>query len=207
MVSPGEWAWTFRKEKDNGPSLSRCDLALGNRAVQGLVSRVSVPPGAFEGGHSPVVVDLRDCSSWALNWKCPRPRLPSLLLASSKELRSSEAWVGLMEPWMASPEFRRLIASQLAESSQDVSSLLGLALQQLISLAGGWKTRSQYRRPASKAVLQVRSSLRLLGQCSSLLAKEVGVGTFSRKLEQLLNRLKHRALYSRLHHERSFRNG
>ena len=95
---------------------------------------------------------------------------------------------------MASPEFRRLIASPLAESSQDVSSLLGLALQQLISLAGGWETRSQYRRPAyeSKAVLQVRASLRLLGQCSSLLAKEVGVGTFSRKLEQLLNRLKHR---------------
>ena len=49
-VSPEDWGFTFSMPHLTSLTQSRCDLALGNRAVLGLVHRVRVEPGTSEGG-------------------------------------------------------------------------------------------------------------------------------------------------------------
>ena len=122
VVSPNDYAHTFRL----GTSHSRCDLALGNRAALGLISRAYVESdiGVGDGGHSPVVVELRDHSTWALNWKCPRPRLPPLLTHSSSELRALPEWTELVEQWQGSAAVQDLLALPRCETAQAVSKLL-----------------------------------------------------------------------------------
>ena len=56
VVSPDAFDFTFHHAHLESTSHSRCDLALGNRAVLVLVSRVVVDPGLMYGGHSPVIV-------------------------------------------------------------------------------------------------------------------------------------------------------
>ena len=196
VVSPQERAFTFHHERGGQMSLSRCDLALGNRAVLSLVLKVFVAPGIYEGGHNPVIVELRDQPSWALNWKHPRPKLPALLGLGSCDLRSSEAWEALLERWQASSVVNRLLTPIPRQSAHDISALLELALQELISLAGGWKVSSGPRRPAyeSAEIRRCRSTLKLLGRCSSFLKREVGVGSFSYELQQLLFKLSQRGV-------------
>ena len=70
-VSPDEWAFTFTMPHFSSLTQSRCDLALGNRAVLGLVRRVWVASGIMDGGHSPVLVELLPTSGWVLSWQAP----------------------------------------------------------------------------------------------------------------------------------------
>ena len=72
VVSPAAFEFTFRRARLDTTSYSCCDLALWNRAVLGLVSRVYVEPGVMDGGHCPIVVELRDHSAWAMCWRRPR---------------------------------------------------------------------------------------------------------------------------------------
>ena len=97
VVSPAAFELTFRRARLDITSYSRCDLALGNRAVLGLVSRVYVEPGVIDGGHSPIVVELRDHSAWAMCWRRPRRQLPILLSSCSP----SENFKHLLEEWAA----------------------------------------------------------------------------------------------------------
>ena len=90
VVSPELRAYTFCTLRGSALSRSRCDLALGNRAVLGLISKVYVESGILDGGHSPVVVELRDTSPWTLQWTCPRPHLPPLLSPSCSDLNASK---------------------------------------------------------------------------------------------------------------------
>ena len=86
-ISPEEWAYTFAMPYLGSLKQSRCDLALGNRAVLNLIQRVRVVSAITEGGHSPVVIELRPVSSsWILSWRAPKPRLPALLQLAGEEL-------------------------------------------------------------------------------------------------------------------------
>ena len=195
VVSP-ELAHTFRLSQGNSLAFSRCDLALGNRAVLGLVSRVSVESGVMDGGHSPVVIELREQASWALQWTCPRPRLPPLLCKKARDLRTSDAWKDLLEEWQVSPVVGRLLPRVPGESAQSLSALIEEGLQDLVLRAGGWIKRPPIRRPAyeSQQVRQTRATLRLLGHCSAVLHREEGIGSYSHQLTTLLQQLERRGL-------------
>ena len=198
-VSPEDWGFTFSMPHLTSLTQSRCDLALGNRAVLGLVHRVRVEPGTSEGGHAPVIVELRSVSSWSLSWRSPRPRLPALLLLRGVELRASPDWKQLLEAWEASTPYRELVQPSLAETAAQVSRLLQAAVTALVDLSGGWSTRPPDRRPAyeSKEVQRLRGSLQLLGQCLVILVREQGaslysIGSFSTPLLRVVARLRHR---------------
>ena len=200
-VSPDEWAFTFSMPRLTSLVQSRCDLALGNRAALGLVHRVRVASGIPEGGHSPVVVELRPSSAWSLSWQPPRPRLPALLLLRGADLQSSKEWKAVLEQWGSSARFRALATPSPEETSQEISLLLQAALVDLVDLAGGWTTRPPARRPAyeSQAVRSLRASLQLLGQCMALLVREEGscplsIGSFSTPLLRVVSQLKRRGL-------------
>ena len=49
VASPEFLDFTFRRAHLEYTSHSRCDLALGNRAVLGLISRVHVESGVLDG--------------------------------------------------------------------------------------------------------------------------------------------------------------
>ena len=147
-VSPVEWTYTFSMPRHSALVQSRCDLALGNRALLPLVSRVWVDSGTLEGGHSPVLVELRTISVWPLSWSCPRPRLPALLLLPGRALRASQEWKDVLEQWHVCEPVQALLCSSSADTAQLVSARLEQALQALVSVAGGWTIRSTVRRPA-----------------------------------------------------------
>ena len=196
VVSPTEFDFTFQASHMGHTKHSRCDLMLGNRAVLGIISRVYVAPGVVEGGHSPVVAELKGMSSLGLNWVCPKPKLPSLLLSSSAVLRSSEEWRGIVARWEASTAVQHLLARVSGESAQDISTLLDAALQHLVDLCGGWVRRPAVRRPAydSPMVCKLRATLQTLGRCASLLRREMGPGAFSHRLDTALRELRRRGL-------------
>ena len=194
VVSPESRAYTFCSSKHSVPSRSRCDLALGNRAALGLISRVFVDSSIMDGGHSPLLIELKDSSTWALPWFPPRPQLPPALRQSGADLRASKSWKDILDHWQGSTTVLHLLDKKPNESAQKVSSLLDEAVQELVSSAGGWSTRSAPRRPAfeSQQVRRYRAHLRLLSQCSALLTREQGVGSFSHKLLGLLSQLHRR---------------
>ena len=108
VVSPELFAYTFRSSRDQSLFFSRGDLAVGNRAVLGMVQRVYVESGVMDGGHSPGLLELRDSTPWALNWLAPRPRLPQLMYVRAHELRDSKDWGSLLEEWSSSPSMVQL---------------------------------------------------------------------------------------------------
>ena len=169
VVSPDAFDFTFRRAHLESTSHSRFDLALGNRAVLGLVSRVFVEPGLMDGGHSPVIVELRDHSAWTMCWKRPRRQLPALLSSCAP----SEDFTSLLEVWGCSPEVQRFLHPQPGESVQTLSTLMDVALQHLVTLAGGWESRSSCHRAAyeSAASRKLRRILLSLGRCSSMLRR------------------------------------
>ena len=93
-ISPKEYAHTFHMSRSGALHSSRCDLALGNRAVLPLVNGVRVASGILEGGHSPVVVSLRDQPAWAVDWCRPLPQLPFCvnLLGCCEMTRNGWSW-------------------------------------------------------------------------------------------------------------------
>ena len=84
-------------------------------------------------GVTAVVVELRDNSAWALCWKHPRRQLPALLSPSAPPEDAKK----LLEDWGCSPEVQRFVHRQTGETVQGLSSLMDLALQHLVALAGG----------------------------------------------------------------------
>ena len=195
-VSPELYAYTFQSSRDKGLFYSRCDLALGNRAALGLVARVFVESGIMDGGHSPLLLDLHDRSSWSLNWKRPRPCLPDLLRSSARVLRTSEKWETTRDQWIASPEMIQLRYHDPHATAANLSTQLEVVLQALVRLAGGWATRVPFRRHAykSEAVRHNRCSLKLLGTCAALLRREIGLGSLSYPLTKALEKLGNRGI-------------
>ena len=147
VVSPAAFDFTFRRARLDTTSFSRCDLALGNLAALGLVSQVYVEPGVMDGGHSPVVVELRDHSAWGLCWKRPRRQLPALQSPSAPPEDAKK----LLEDWGCSPEVQRFVHRQTGETVQGLSSLMDLALQHLVGWDGldGSSNLPVTGRPAS----------------------------------------------------------
>ena len=138
VVSPEEFAHTFHFSVAGAVVSSRIDLALGNRAVLPFVERVSVVSGTLEGGHSPVVVELRQQAAWALSWSRPLPQLPALLRQSSRALQGSEQWMLLLRRWVNTSEVHFLLTGATSSASaQRLSSLLARALLTLVTMAGG----------------------------------------------------------------------
>ena len=159
-----------------------------------LISRVSVAHGVFGGGHVPLVLELRDSSSWSLEWRRPRRRPPPTLLHSSVDLRASEDWTLLITKWLSSPACLFLVDRVLPAgcTAASLSRQMDDALQELVRLAGGWHLRAPRRRPAfeSRDVRRLRQHLRLFGECSALLRREDGVGSFSHQLIKNLDALR-----------------
>jgi len=192
VVSPGEYAPTFRHRRGEETRTSRCDLVLGSHSVLPLVEKVFVESGACDGGHSPVVVELRSARPWAISWLRPAPHLPALLLLPSSCLRESEPWAKLMEAWLASAPVQRLLGKPSATTASQLSAILQASLEQLVSLSGGWIKRPSHRRPAyeSDEARHVRATLRLLGHASALLHREWHVvGPFSCRLKLVVAKL------------------
>ena len=142
-----------------------------------------------DGGHSPVLAELRLAVPPILSWTSPRPRLPDLLRKSSRELRGSTDWKDLVEAWSASPEVRQLDCR--LGSVHALSAQLETAMQKLVKMAGGWSLPSPTRHKAydSGETRRVRACIRGLHECVNLLRREQGVGTSSRRLTAALSRL------------------
>ena len=196
LVSPDLYAHTFHVPHGDRLHSSRGDLALGNRAVLPLIARVSVASGIMDGGHSPLILDLRDSSAWALNWHRPRPRLPPLLLLHGKELRAAADWKALVQQWECTAAYRALLQFSPEDTAQVISTRLQTALNALVDLAGGWSSRSPVRRLAfeSQAVRHTRATLKVLGHCLALVAREQGVGAYSHSLLQVIAHLRRQGL-------------
>ena len=161
----------FARPIREGYIFSRPDLVLGNRVVFSLISRVFVASGEMDGGHSPVLVELRNQSAWALPWRAPRPRLPDWLYAPSRDLKALDRWKDLRQQWMDSPAMIRLAYHPPIDDVHSLSTLLEAAMQEFVRLAGGWVFRGPNRRPAytSQHVRRARATLRLLGNCMAVL--------------------------------------
>ena len=169
-------SWTFQAVDSRGQlSASRIDLALANHAAMQFVRAITVVDDIRDGGHSPVVVELR-LSSGVINWRPPpRPQLPPLLRQSSAELRASAQWTSLVDEWQRSPPARAALAPQRPPTLESLSRALLRALQHLVALAGGWVTRSTHRRPAyaSDDLRQARRRLSLLHRLDTLLERDL----------------------------------
>ena len=202
-VSPAEWAFTFTMSHLSSLRRSRCDLALGNRAALGLVQRVWVASHIMDGGHSPLLVELRPSSSWAISWQPPKPRLPPLLQISSVALRALEDWKALLGRWEVSDAVRSLKSpTPTATTAQALSALLQRALEALVDLAGGWDHRPPIRRLAyeSQQVRRARASLQLLSYTLALVSREdsdglASLGCFSASLVRTLAQLRRRGFH------------
>ena len=79
---------------------------------------------------------------------------------------------------------------------QALSSLMDLALQHLVALAGGWEMKSSSHRAAyeSDTVRKLRRALLCLGRCSSLLRRSTLPGPLPFQLVRLLRDLEHLGL-------------
>ena len=84
------------------------------------------------------MVTLRDTSSWSIEWRRPRPRLPELLLNSSPELHGSEEWQQLIATWSKTPPVIHLAQPSSSLPLQKLSE--HDALQTLVHCAGGWRS-------------------------------------------------------------------
>ena len=185
--------WTFQSvDTANHLSASRIDLVLANHAALRLVMAASVLESVGDGGHSPVMFDVRLDGPPSLNWIRPRPRLPALLTLGSAELNKSVAWEELLVRWMSSPPLVALSPSPV-ESMSTLSSSMIAALHHLVDLAGGWNCRPPHRRPAydSNELRTARRNMASLLHLASLLRSSPvdHMGCWPRKWEQLLNRL------------------
>ena len=74
--------------------------------VLNLVSRVFVASQETDGGHSPVLVELRNQPAWDLQRRVPRLRLPGWLYTPS--LKALDKWKDIQQRWMDSPAMIRL---------------------------------------------------------------------------------------------------
>ena len=161
---PSEWDFTFW----GGTGCSRCDSILVNRAAAPFIKSFKILSDIRDGGHSPIelilkVVPLR------LNWYPPRPQIPECLRQSLRDLRSSEDHTRLLQKWMESEAFRKLDATP----SDNLSFALKAALEELVSLAGGWdvKERRSMKAYDSKAVRTLRRELQALNFAHSQLRR------------------------------------
>ena len=139
---------------------SRCDLVLGSHSSLEVVAKVFVATGVMDGGHSPVLIELRG-QSLALPWFAPRPRLPTLLRLPPPDLGTSKEWKALLEEWQLTPDYRRLLSMSASSSAEDLSSTLSQALEALVTCAGGRVISSSAHRPAyaSLATRQLRNTI------------------------------------------------
>ena len=127
VVSPEEYAYTFRHSRGDEVRQSRCDLVLGSRSVLPLVKKVFVESGVFDGdGHFPIVVELSLKPHLGIPWYRPSPRLPQLLLLPSASLRDSEQWWKLIDTWMTrdSSSVGHLLSATSSTTASQLSSLL-----------------------------------------------------------------------------------
>ena len=145
----GEVPWTFQSTDREGTlSASRIDLVLANHAAMQLVRAASVLGAVRDGGHSPVLVEVRWCGAVGLEWAAPRPRLPELLTLGSAELRQSVAWQEVVERWQGAASVAALRPSAVVHTAASLSRLVVASLQEVVHLAGGWARRPQVRRAA-----------------------------------------------------------
>jgi hypothetical protein len=198
-ILPEPLPWTFQLLDRTGKvSASRIDLLLANHAAMALVRSASVMTELRDGGHSPVLVELVWAGPVTINWQRPRPQLPSLLQLSSGELRSSAAWTELLQRWCQSPAAQLALDPQAVHTVFTLSTALSAALQHLVTLAGGWATRSAGHRQAydAEAVRRVRrqlAELQLLERCT----RDVGQhspGCWPRQWDQLCSSLQRRGV-------------
>ena len=123
-LCPGVLDPTFRLARGDGSTgWSRCDLILGNHAALPLVARVFVATGVMDGGHSPVLIELR-MRSLAIPWTAPRPRLPAVLRLTPAELRASANWRALLDRWQLHPAFIAITQVPAVAHAQKRSSSL-----------------------------------------------------------------------------------
>ena len=194
-----ELAWTYQHlDREGRLSASRIDLVLVNHTALGLVCRMGVLSEVRDGGHSPVVVDLRIEGRASICWRQPQPRLPPLLLRPSRELQSSEDWRQVMARWEALPEVAQVLAGARLLSVSELSKGLAGALQHLVALAGGWVTRPAGRRAAydSAAMREAQGRLVDLHRLETVTRPlgVVGLGSWPHSVEVLLGKLRKRGL-------------
>lgn len=180
--------WTFQLvDREGRVSASRIDLVLANHAAFGLIRRLGVLGDIRDGGHSPVVVELRVSGPVAIDWRAPRPRPPGVLLLPSDQLRGSGVWAELVEQWLALPGVRALdLDANPGWTTATLSAALLDALQGLVRLAGGWNSRGPQRRAAydSSALRGLRRRIGDLHRVESLTrpATQAGAGCWPRAL-------------------------
>ena len=187
--------WTFQNVDTSARlSASRIDLILANHVAMGMVQNPTVLQSVRDGGHSPVLLELRLDAPVVLSWQRPLPRLPLLLGLSSLELGQSAAWEALVQRWLAEPRVALALDAAVAYTASTLSTALLAALGRLVSLAGGWVLRPRVRRAAYDSQ-PLRAARRLLVDLNSLgrLLRQVLAGepaTWPRAVVQLLARIR-----------------
>ena len=113
-----------------------------------LVQETTVLQSVRDGGHSPVIFELRLDSPLVLSWQRPSPRLPLLLGRSSVELGQSADWLSLVQRWLEAAVVQKALDPTVPHTGTSLSKALVAALDCLVSLAGGWVLRPRVRRAA-----------------------------------------------------------
>ena len=76
-LMPTPLPWTFHSLGESQDGASRIDLVLANHSAMPLIRSAEVLSDIRDGGHSPVIVTLQLQTPLALDWRQPRPRLPT----------------------------------------------------------------------------------------------------------------------------------
>lgn len=177
-LGPHPLPMTFRNAHKSGDLMtSRIDLILANAVALPLAQSVEVLEDVHEGGHLPVIVNLRFASGF-VDWQPPRPRVPPWLAQPSAALRVSSEWAELLAKWEADPRVRAALDPLSPHSLDSLSAALRSALDTLVTLAGGWSTRCRVRRLAydSEPLRQLRRSIADLHRLRTLCKAVVGAG-------------------------------
>ena len=190
----GEVPWTFQNVDSTGKlSASRIDLVLANHLAMALVQGASVLQSVRDGGHSPVLVQLRVGDPLVLDWQRPSPRLPLMLCQSSGDLGRSVDWLAVLDRWLRDPVVSGALDAMVTHTAATLSAALVAALQHLVAIAGGWVFRPRVRRLAydSQALRVARRLLVDLNDLARLLRQLVSSppGCWPRPVGQLLGRL------------------
>ena len=133
---PEQWDFTFW----GGRGCSRCDAILITEPSSRYVRSFKVLSEIRDGGHCPIELGM-NIKPLRINWFPPRRQPPECLRRTLSDLRASEDHQDLLRRWKDSEAFRKLAEA----SPEELGAAVKSALDELISLAGGWECRT--RRP------------------------------------------------------------
>ena len=168
-LAPGLVTWTYTMSAYGGIHHTHIDYVLANRAALPLVKGVGAE--WRECGHTPLWVEL-ELKVPQLLFAQPSRILPDVLQLTSSELLANEGFTKTLGKWQKSTEFKELDQRWKDMDVHELSSALQSAMEKLVAVAGGWKTKSRSGNAAyeSKSIKKKRRGLAMLRSLMAELA-------------------------------------